>query len=180
MFCPNLFDPYRKIVQRSTIISPGWGANRKVDEIASVLRQLLSDINNGLISSVVDRTVAETFDDFLDHAEEYLKDGRKDQAGVIAGVVFEDTIRRICRKKGVGEAGRKMNGLLDELTKAQVLTSLKTKRAKSAAHVRTKATHAQWEEFDASDVEAAIRFTRELRKAPPKRGSGILNREAFI
>ena len=37
------------------------------------------------------------FDDFLDHGEAYLKAGRKDPAGVIAGVVLEDTIRRICR-----------------------------------------------------------------------------------
>jgi len=42
---------------------------------------------------------AETFDDFLDHAVFYAKKGRKMEAGVIAGVVFEDTIRRIHREK---------------------------------------------------------------------------------
>ena len=50
-------------------------------------------------------TAAEAFDDFLDHAEAYLHGGRKMEAGVIAGVVFEDTIfgafteNQICRRQ---------------------------------------------------------------------------------
>ena len=41
--------------------------------------------------------IALTFDDFLDHGAEYLKHGRMNEARVIAGIVFEDTIRHICR-----------------------------------------------------------------------------------
>jgi hypothetical protein len=40
--------------------------------------------------------IAVTFDDFLDHDGEYLRHGKRDEAAVLAGIVFEDTIRRIC------------------------------------------------------------------------------------
>ena len=133
-----------------------------VGTTAALLRRMLADIEDGLLSSIVDRTVAETFDDFLDHAEAYLREGRKNPAGVIAGVIFEDSIRRICRKNDIAEAGRKMERLFGELTKARALTSLKIKRARPAEHVRKKATHAQWDDFEAGDVEATIKFTREL------------------
>jgi hypothetical protein len=36
--------------------------------------------------------------------------------GVIAGIVFEDTIRRICRVLGVAENGIKLDTLITELT----------------------------------------------------------------
>jgi hypothetical protein len=48
---------------------------------------------------------------YLDHGAEYLKHGRKDEAAVIAGIVFEDTVRRICRVLGLPEErGRAHNG----------------------------------------------------------------------
>jgi len=40
-----------------------------------------------------------------------------------------------------------------------------SKRAKATAGVRTSSTHAQWQEFDKEDVEAAIKFTREFIEA---------------
>ncbi len=102
---------------------------------------------------------AQTFDDFLDHAEEYHKSGRK-ESGVIAGVVFEDTIRRIAKNNEVSVGH--LETTINELLKKGVLAATKAKRAKSAAHVRAKATHAEWDEFDLNDVSDTINFTREL------------------
>ncbi len=39
---------------------------------------------------------------------------------------------------------------------------VKAKRARVAAHVRTKATHAQWDDFHLNDVKVTIEFTEEL------------------
>ena len=107
-------------------------------------------------------TRAETFDDFLDHADAYLLEGRKSEAGVIAGVVFEDTLRQICRNEKITEKGLRLDGLISELTSRGELSGVKAKRARVAAHVRTKASHAQWEEFEINDVKATVEFTREL------------------
>ena len=130
-----------------------------VGAMVSVLENLLADVEAGLISSLEDRIRAETFDDFLDHAEQYLKGGRK-ESGVIAGVVFEDTIRRIAQNNEI--AVGHLEATINDLVKKGVITATKAKRAKFAAHVRTKATHANWDEFDLADVNETINFTREL------------------
>ena len=119
----------------------------------------------GLLTTVENRAIAVTFDDFLDHGAEYLKHGRKDEAAVIAGIVFEDTIRRICRVLEIPENGAPLDALISELTKRNVLTALKAKRARAAAGLRTSAAHARWEEIQLSDVQPVIEFTRELMAA---------------
>ena len=100
--CP-LHHAYRR--QFDTIMANSMGSvvYWRVQEAAALLTRLAFDINEGLIASVVDQAAAETFDNFLDHGEAYLTAGRKDPAGVVAGVVFEDTIRRICRKNSISE-----------------------------------------------------------------------------
>lgn len=42
------------------------------------------------------------------------------------------------------------------------LSAIKARRARVKAHIRTKASYVQWEEFESSDVQVTIEFTREL------------------
>jgi hypothetical protein len=128
--------------------------------IAESLRALLPDIDAGLIANFGNKVRAETFDDFLDHAEAYHREGEKQAAGVLAGVVFEDTIRRICRDQNIPEKGEGLEKLINVLTRKTVITGQQSKQAKVAAHVRTKATHAQWDEYDLGGVAETIQLTR--------------------
>ncbi len=164
LVCPSPSNAYRQRADQiaGAASDSGYVVNERVGELRAVLTRLLEDIDAGLLASVANQARAEIFDDFLDHADSYLKEGRKNEAGAIAGVVFEDTIRRVCRDQGISEAGVKLDTLISELAKQEVVSQSKAKRARSAAHVRTKATHAQWDEFDENDVRAAIMFTREL------------------
>lgn len=66
----------------------GYVIPRGVGELVELLSNLLKDAKAGLVSSVADYARAEVFDDFLDHAKSYLKEGKRKEAGVIAGVVF--------------------------------------------------------------------------------------------
>jgi hypothetical protein len=93
-----------------------------------------------------------------------LKRGLKDEAAVVVGIVFEDTIRRICRVLGVREAGVALDTLISKLAKRNppVLTALKAKRARVAAGPRTSAAHARWEQIDLGNVAPVIELTREL------------------
>jgi len=127
-----------------------------------MLKLLLQDIDRGLLASIEDQTRASVFDDFLDHAKEYIRNNIKNEAGVIAGVVFENTLRTICRNSDIEEKDQKLDFLINQLVKLGILTQVKAKRARVAAHVRTKATHAQWDEFEMEDVNTTIRFTEEL------------------
>jgi len=122
------------------------------------------EIQGGLLTTVENHAIAVTFDDFLDHGAEYLKTGRKDEAAVIAGIVFEDTIRRICRVLEITENEIALDTLISELAKRDppVLTALRAKHARFAAGLRTSAAHARWEEIQLNDVKPVIEFTREL------------------
>jgi hypothetical protein len=136
-----------------------------IDAVASLgglLRGLLSDMDAGLIADFGNRIRAETFDDFLDHADAFRKEGEKQAAGVLAGVVFEDTIRRICRDKGITEKGQELDQLISALAKQVVITGQQARQARIAAFVRTKATHAQWDEYDLDGVAQTITLTRML------------------
>jgi len=162
LICDSPQTPYRVRSDRIVNKEHGWLVNTAVGEFAALLKNLLVDAEAGLLTSVADRARAEAFDDFLDHADVYFAEGRKNESGVIAGVVFEDTLRRICRKEGVTEKGLKLDGLISELTNRGYLSAIMAKRARVAAHVRTKASHAQWDEFELADVRATIEFTREI------------------
>lgn len=161
--CPSPKSPY--YIQANKLTSDAHSAYASqgcVRQMVPLLERLLEEIDGGLLTSIENRAIALTFDDFLDHGEEYLKHGRKNEAGVIAGIVFEDTIRRICRVLSVPENDIALETLISELTKQNVLTALKAKRARAAAGLRTSAAHARWEEFEIRDVGSVIEFTREL------------------
>jgi hypothetical protein len=133
-----------------------------VGSMAEILRALLQDIDDGLLATLNNKIRAETFGNFLDHAEVYWQEKRQREAGVIAGVVFEDTVRRICRDKGVTDKGVKLEDLINALAREGVITAQQSKQAKVAAHVRTKATHAQWDEFDLQGVSDTIEVTKRF------------------
>ena len=162
LICTDSNAPYRSKADRVALGDHGYMIHEGVGELAAVLTALQNDADLGLLASVADRARAETFDDFLDHADVYLKDSRKNEAGVIAGVVFEDTVRRVCRKSIIEEKGKRIDELISALSSQGQLSAIKAKRARVAAHVRTKATHAQWDEYEVADVRATIEFTREL------------------
>lgn len=159
---PDPNSAYRISTVKIECDSHGVRINEAVGEVAAILKNLLKDAQSGLVFSVADHARAEVFDDFLDHAKAYMQEGRKKEAGVIAGVVFEDALRRVCRKLSIPEHGQNLDALISELAKSNTLTGTKAKRARVSAHVRTKATHAQWEEFDDNDVKTTIEFTEEF------------------
>ena len=158
----NPDNPYRTSVDKICNTNRGYSVQQSVGEVTVILTSLLKDIDLGLLASIEAQTRASVFDNFLDHAKEYAKHKLKNEAGVIAGVVFEDTLRGICRNTGIEEKDKKLDFLITELVKAGTLTEVKAKRARVAAHVRTKATHAQWAEFAIEDVNTTIVFTEEL------------------
>jgi hypothetical protein len=164
LVCPSANNAYfvgaRQILTSPTLVVP-----YSLSEMAALLARLLEEIEGGLLTTIENHAIAVTFDDFLDHGAEYLKHGRKNEAAVIAGIVFEDTIRRICRVLDIGENGVPLDALITELTKRDVFTQLKAKRARAAAGLRTSAAPARWEQIEPSDVNPVIQLTRELMAA---------------
>ena len=116
---PNPNAIYRARVQE--IAEEEWSLEARVRDIGSILRGLSSDIELGLITNLTNKIRAEAFDDFLDHAESYRSAGRKNEAGAIAGVVFEDTVRRVFRDKiGQDDAGKSLERINQRVSSGAV------------------------------------------------------------
>lgn len=136
--------------------------SEQVGALAAIMKAALVDIDAGVVASITDVARGEVFGHLLDHAQHYLKGRRPDVAAVIAGVAFEDTLRRACDKLSIPQVGVELEQLIIALVKRDVITDIKAQRARAAAGLRTKATHAQWTEFAIDDVEATIKTTRDF------------------
>ncbi|MDD3019571.1 MAG: hypothetical protein PHX61_01160 [Alphaproteobacteria bacterium] len=128
----------------------------------NVLMRFQYDLNKGLIDTLESKITAENFDDFLGHAEVYFNEGKKMESGVISGVVFEDTVRKICKKLGIEEKDQKLENLINALKSSGHIEKTKASRCKTAAAVRGSATHANQDDLDINSVRDTIALTREL------------------
>jgi hypothetical protein len=133
-----------------------------IQKLRGLLDSVLEEIQKGLLRKAEYIFVASTFDDFLDHAEEYHKAGKKMESSVLVSAVFENSVRKLCTKSAVKESGVALDALIDALVKVNVLTTVKAKRIKGYSAVRNKALHAQWDDFDIRDVGEMIKGTREI------------------
>lgn len=118
------------------------------------LTALLQDIEDGILTNIEYKISAKNFLDFFDHAKFYLKEGKKMEASVIASSVFEDTIRKIGKKNSLEFP--KLDRLIDELMKAEKITSTEMKKYKYFAGIRNEAMHANWDKITLDDVRDLI------------------------
>jgi uncharacterized protein YutE (UPF0331/DUF86 family) len=160
--CASPDNAYREASGRIVEHHFGYALNLGVGHLTALLKQLLIEIDLGLLSSVANQARAETFDDLLDHAARYHKDQRLDGSAILATAVFEDTLRRICRANGIPDKDVNGDTLITALDQRGFITSIVAKRCRAAAGARNKALHAQWDEITLQDVESVIALTREL------------------
>ncbi len=161
LIVPNT-NPYHRNIQTLVDEAPnrGYSINKCVGEMVAVLEHLKHDAQNGLLASVIRTTQAETLDDLLDAAEDYRKKKHKEGAGILACAVFEDSIRKIGDANTISV--NKIDELISQLQKADVVNSILAKRCRVAADVRNKALHAKWNEFELDDVNSVLQLTRKL------------------
>jgi hypothetical protein len=133
-----------------------------VQKLLGLLNSIAEEIRHGLMRKAEYIFVASTFDEFLDHAAEFHKSGKKIESSVLASTVFEDAVRRFATKQEMEQGGRSLDSLIDDLVKCGAVTLVKAKRWKSYAGVRNSSLHAQWDEFDIRDVGEMIKGTREI------------------
>ncbi|MCU8083841.1 hypothetical protein [Shewanella sp. SM23] len=145
-----------------TIHSNWYGHISQVQGIALTVKH---DIENDLISSIKGLLQAEIFANFLEIGEHLLSEGYKDAAAVTIGAVLEDGLRELCKKNNI--AITKPNGspltiepLNAELAKNEVYSKLTQKQITSWAHIRNKAAHGQYNEYDESQVEMMLLFVQ--------------------
>ena len=132
-----------------------------VKKIFGLLNSAFTEWKEGFLERIEFIIAAETFDDFLEHSEEYHKASKKIEACVLASAVLEDTLKKIALKNSVSQ-NQSLEPLIDELTNNNIFTPVKAKKFKSYVGIRNSALHARWGEFDIKDVGYLIKGIKEL------------------
>lgn len=125
------------------------------------------DIENDLLSSIKGLLQAEIFANFLEIGEHLLSEGYKDAAAVTIGAVLEDGLRELCKKNNIEitkptGAPLSIEPLNAELAKNEVYSKLVQKQVTSWAHIRNKAAHGQYNEYNKSEVEMMLLFVQSF------------------
>ena len=90
---------------------------RVVQQMYGVLNSALEEWKAGLLRKIEYIVVAETFDDFLDHATQFHKGNKKIESSVLASVVLEDTVKKIANRNDIDPRGLSLESLINELIK---------------------------------------------------------------
>jgi hypothetical protein len=153
MACGDTSEHYKEFVKRQD----GSGYSTNYDtmvQLQAVFEAAQEDFRGGYLNSVRNMVQAEVFSTELDQASELLKGGYISAAAVIAGVVLETTLRKLCNDEGIEPAS--LNKMNAELTKAGAYNLLVQKRITALADIRNNAAHGRPEAFTRDDVEDMI------------------------
>lgn len=126
-----------------------------------ILKSAKEEYESGFLFETRVLIEAELFDDFLEQAEHLLTTGYFQAAAVVAGCVLEDSLRKLCQRKGISLADKpKIDQMNSDLAKHGTYNQLTQKRITMLADIRNKAAHGQWSEFNKEDAEAMIKQIR--------------------
>jgi hypothetical protein len=137
-----------------------------IDHGLAFLIALREDIELGLLRRSEQRIEAAVTVDYLDMAERLLQDDaspthRHIPASVLAGAVFEHGLRALALRKGIetkkpdGEP-LMLNGLIDALKRADVITELDAKSMRAWAGIRNAAAHGQFADVTEAKAKELI------------------------
>jgi hypothetical protein len=143
-----------------------------VPVLAGVLRALRDDYEAGYLQSIEELIHADLFADFLEMAEELHGKGYKDPAAVITGSVLEEHLRKLASAHAVPIASsdgkpRKADSINADLARAGVYNKLVQKQVVAWLDLRNKAAHGDYEEYEATHVDALIRDVRSFMASRP-------------
>jgi hypothetical protein len=153
MACGDKSEHYKDFVERQD--GGSYSTNHETMlQLKAVFDAAREDFEGGYLNSVRNMVQAEVFSTELDQARELLKGGYISAAAVIAGVVLETTLRKLCDDEGIEPAS--LNKMNADLTKAGTYNLLVQKRITALADIRNNAAHGHPEAFTRDDVEDMI------------------------
>jgi hypothetical protein len=141
--------------------------NSHFSQMVGVARAIKHDLDNGLLVHFKALVQADVFADFLEMGEYLLQEGYKDAAAVIIGSVLEDSLRKLAEAKGIPltqTSGKPMTiePLNVELAKQDAYSKLVQKQITSWAHIRNKAAHGEFGEYNKEQVQMMLLFVQSF------------------
>ncbi len=144
----------------------------RLPRLVGILRSLRADVQAGWLTTVKELIHADTFDDFLEMAEELLAAGYEDASAVVGGSVLEAHLRLLCEGAGVetrrGDGGFvKADTLNADLVKAGVYNKNQQKQITAWLGIRNSAAHGHYDEYSREDVIQLLRSVRQILATLP-------------
>jgi hypothetical protein len=150
---------YREFIKRESIAYMGRTNHDQLVELKAVFSAAKEDYEGGYLNSVRNLVQAEVFSTEIDQAKELLSSGFSAPAAVVAGVVLETTIRKLCKNAGITASKKyKLDKMNADLAKAGVYNLLVQKRITALADIRNNAAHGHYDQFEDSDVSDMIAY----------------------
>jgi len=146
-------------------IHSNWNAH--ISQLYGIILSIQHDFSKGLLFNIRTLIQADIFADFLEMGEYLLNEGYKDAAAVIIGAVLEDSLRKLCIKNGIEILSRNgkpltIDPLNAALAKADIYNKLVQKQITTWAHIRNKAAHGEYSEYDQGQVEMMLLFVQSF------------------
>lgn len=161
------FVNYSKSLKTDLFYSIHSNWNAHISQLLGIASSIKHDYERGLLFNIRALVQADIFADFLEMGEYLLKEGYKDAAAVIIGAVLEDSLRKLCDKNNiptVNSSGKALSidPLNAALVKVSVYSKLVQKQITSWAHIRNKAAHGEYDEYDKIQVEMMLLFVQNF------------------
>jgi hypothetical protein len=137
--------------------TPGTNLTQ-LHQLRAILLAAKEDYAGGYLNTVRNLVQAELFDDELEQAEELLKAGYHAPAAVIAGVVLETRLRKMCQNNKLSTG--KLDKMNADLVKAGAYKAIRQEQITVWAGIRNAAAHGNADQFTRDDVAAMIRDVR--------------------
>ena len=124
-----------------------------------VLEAARSDFEAGLLFDMRALISAELLGDFLAQSEALLAAGYHIPAASLAGAVLEDTLRQLCRRRGIALPTKtKIDALNADLARDGAYDKLVQKRIVAMADIRNNADHGHFDKFNDDDVADMVKW----------------------
>lgn len=160
------FDMYSECLKTRGFWSVHSNWNAHISQMNGVITSIKHDFDNGLLDNIRALIQADIFADFLEMGEYLLSEGYKDAAAVIIGSVLEDSLRKICEKNGIETSKNGKPLTIDPLNialaKTEIYNKLIQKQITTFAHIRNKAAHGEFKEYDKAQVEMMLLFVQNF------------------
>lgn len=157
---------YEKALNTNAFYTIHSNWNDHISQMLGIAISIKHDYESGLINNIKALIQADIFANFLEMGEHLLKENYKDASAVIIGSVLEDSLRKLCDKHKItnNKNGKyfTIDPLNSALAKADVYSKLIQKQVTTWAHIRNKAAHGEYKEYDNKQVEMMLLFVQDF------------------
>lgn len=132
------------------------------EALAGMLKNILAEIQAGLVTSLRVEAKGEVLTDLLIMAKQAIKEGTKEIAAVLACAALEDILKNYAEVKGINVDEKDMSNIISILKAKGLIKGPKGKLLASFVSIRNSAFHAKWDKIESPEIQSIIAFVEDF------------------